>query len=49
MACTAEELHKMWVDPIMMFECETFEDGIFEWDIESDEYQQAFVELVLVV
>ena len=30
MACTAEELHEMWVDAIMMLEWETSEDCTFE-------------------
>ena len=48
MACT-EALHEMWVDAIMVLEWETFEDCIFEWDMESDECQQAFVEPALEV
>ena len=34
MACSTEELHEMWVDAFMMLELETFEDDIFEWDME---------------
>ena len=41
---TAEDLHEMRVDAIMMLEWKTLEDRIFEWDMESDECQKAFVE-----
>ena len=49
MVCTAEELHEMLVHAIMMPELETFKDGLFEWDTESDECERVFVEPVFEV